>query len=269
MDPVLDSLRASVLVARRSELGPAWRQPSGLDPYGRLYYVESGRGWLRLAGRDHAFRPRHFFVVPAQVRHEFGCPKHMVMRWCHFTATVLGGIDLFSYVACAHELSPERTRHVPGLLRRLAEVCSHAAPGWELASRGLLLELLALFVATARSGADLGARRRLLAMAPALAYVDEHIDEPIRVPALARVVGLQGSYFSRAFTAAIGTGPARYVVDRKIERAQRMLVEDDATLETIAHRLSFVDAFHLSKTFKRIVGVSPREFRARAARAGP
>jgi AraC-like DNA-binding protein len=47
-----------------------------------------------------------------------------------------------------------------------------------------------------------------------------------------------------------------------VERAQRMLLESDATLQAIADRLSFTDAFHLSKTFKRIVGVSPSEFRS-------
>jgi AraC family transcriptional regulator len=65
--------------------------------------------------------------------------------------------------------------------------------------------------------------------------------------------------------AATGLAPHQYVIARRVERAQQLLREEDELgLGEVAFRAGFADQSHLSLHFKRIVGVTPRQFRISA-----
>jgi AraC family transcriptional regulator len=62
--------------------------------------------------------------------------------------------------------------------------------------------------------------------------------------------------------------PYQYVIGRRVERAQELLrEEDDLGLGEVAFRAGFSDQSHFSSHFKRIVGVTPRQFRMSARTA--
>ena len=68
-------------------------------------------------------------------------------------------------------------------------------------------------------------------------------------------------HFARQFTAATGMPPHQYVLARRIARAQPLLHPDrDLSLGEIAARVGFSDHSHFSQHFKRVVGVTPRQF---------
>jgi transcriptional regulator GlxA family with amidase domain len=69
--------------------------------------------------------------------------------------------------------------------------------------------------------------------------------------------------FSRRFAALFGLPPIQYQLGRRIATARQMLRASDVKLEEVACRLGFSDAFHFSKTFKRLTGLSPQQFRQR------
>ena len=100
--------------------------------------------------------------------------------------------------------------------------------------------------------------RRLL---PVLKHIDENLGRGISVPELARVASYEKSHFSTLFAGLFGVPPMRYVNRKRIERVQLILARSNAKLEELAREFGFSDAFHLSKTFKRETGLSPREFR--------
>ena len=78
---------------------------------------------------------------------------------------------------------------------------------------------------------------------------------------LAKIVGISKYYFCRLFKKAIGLPPHQYIVRRRIERAKKLLKYSDLTTVEIALECGFAHQSHLSRHFKRIVGVSPRQFR--------
>ena len=63
------------------------------------------------------------------------------------------------------------------------------------------------------------------------------------------------------FKRATGLPPYQYVITRRVERAQQLLREGDLSLAEIAARAGFSDQSHFSRHFKRLVGVTPRQFR--------
>jgi AraC-like DNA-binding protein len=67
--------------------------------------------------------------------------------------------------------------------------------------------------------------------------------------------------FRKKFEAAVGMPPGRYAMERRIERARRLIRMHRLSNKELAEILGFHDEFHFSKTFTKLTGISPREFR--------
>lgn len=92
-------------------------------------------------------------------------------------------------------------------------------------------------------------------------YVDSHLDSTIRNEDLATIARLNPSHFGRAFRNSFGEPPHEYVIRRRIERAQGLMLSTNAPLSTIALDCGLADQAHLSRLFRRVVGESPRAWR--------
>jgi AraC-like DNA-binding protein len=92
-------------------------------------------------------------------------------------------------------------------------------------------------------------------------YVDAHLGSRLDVNALARIVGLSASQFSRTFHKAVGVPPHRYVVQCRVIRARELLATTRSSLTEIAPTIGFADHSHFSRRFHEFTGVPPREFR--------
>lgn len=93
------------------------------------------------------------------------------------------------------------------------------------------------------------------------AHVEANLERPIRNEDLATIVRLNPSHFGRAFRNSFGEPPHEYVIRRRVERAQGLMLSTDAPLSAIALDCGLADQAHLSRLFRRIVGESPRAWR--------
>ncbi len=92
-------------------------------------------------------------------------------------------------------------------------------------------------------------------------HIEAHLDQPIRNEDLATLVRLKPSHFGRAFRSSFGEPPHEYVIRRRVERAQGLMLSTDATLSEIALDCGLADQSHLTRLFRRVVGESPRVWR--------
>lgn len=84
---------------------------------------------------------------------------------------------------------------------------------------------------------------------------------------LARTAGLSRAAFAQRFKRMAGDTPAHYVARVRVQRAMDMLRATGDSMERIAERVGYADPFVFSKVFKRVQGLSPREFRRSLAQA--
>ncbi|MBO0793059.1 MAG: helix-turn-helix transcriptional regulator [Ktedonobacteraceae bacterium] len=91
-------------------------------------------------------------------------------------------------------------------------------------------------------------------------YIHDHLSEPLTLPALAALVGLSPYYFARRFKQTTGLSPHQYILARRIEQARHLLLNGEP-LAQITRQLGFADQSHLSRSFKRVTGLSPQAFR--------
>ena len=93
-------------------------------------------------------------------------------------------------------------------------------------------------------------------------YVEAHLDEDLSITALADIACLSPHHFSRSFKKATGVGPRRYVIQRRLARAQTLLRRTNQPLARVAQETGFADQSHLTSVFRREMGVTPGRFRA-------
>lgn len=99
----------------------------------------------------------------------------------------------------------------------------------------------------------------------AVAYMEEHADEPLSVEQLAGLCNVSASRFFPLFRAATGMTPVEYLQHRRVGRAIALMISNDAlSIEEISERAGFESAAHFRRIFKRLTGKSPREYRASA-----
>ncbi|WP_446742297.1 helix-turn-helix domain-containing protein [Silvibacterium acidisoli] len=93
------------------------------------------------------------------------------------------------------------------------------------------------------------------------AYAETHLHQQISLADLAATAGLSPFHFLRSFKGSLGSTPAQYVLDRRMERARHLLRVSALTVSEIGIGVGFEDVSHFSRAFRRAVGVTPSAFR--------
>ncbi len=92
-------------------------------------------------------------------------------------------------------------------------------------------------------------------------YIDAHLEWRLSNRELAEQVGLSVSHFCRTFSESMQMSPQKYVMSRRLIRAEELIRTTDIGLSQVAQVAGFADQSHLSRYFHRQMGVTPRMFR--------
>lgn len=95
-----------------------------------------------------------------------------------------------------------------------------------------------------------------------LEYINEHLEQDIKLADLADLLGMSQFHFSHLFKQAIGTSPYQYLLQQRIERAKQLLKQSDRSIMDIAFLCGFNSHSHLSKQFRQFTGMTPTNYRA-------
>jgi AraC family transcriptional regulator len=97
-------------------------------------------------------------------------------------------------------------------------------------------------------------------------YIDANLNTSLSCRTLAQLARLSVSHFARAFKCTFGYSPHVFLMRRRMERAQGLMLKSNAPLAYIALDCGFADQAHLSRLFLRFTGERPASWRrARAS----
>jgi AraC-like DNA-binding protein len=99
------------------------------------------------------------------------------------------------------------------------------------------------------------------ALSAALAYIDDHLDEPLRVPDLAARAGLSPFQFDQRLRALFGLSAGQYLSWRRIGRACDRLRHGEAPLSELALECGYADQAAFTRQFRKSVGLTPGAYR--------
>jgi AraC-like DNA-binding protein len=282
---LLNTLDMRVLAVQRTEAGRWWNFQHVLSPFSRLWLILDGRAVVRHHGKKFILRPGQSHLVPPFTAHDCSCSARLDHYHLHFAARLNTGIDLFSLLDCDYQM--ESPAEALALFRRLetiypdrklpcfdpsreeykrfpvltesTEPPADALAGFE--ARGVLSLLLTPFLKSARHHEGVHARvsRQFLSVEE---YIHANMRRKIVLADLARTAGLHPTYFSDQFKKIVGVRPLDYLMRRRIERAQYLLLTSHASVKEIADAVGISDPAYFSRIFTRLCRVAPSEYRA-------
>jgi AraC-like DNA-binding protein len=264
-DALLDQLHVRIFTSRRLMIDAAWNSADVYSTFWRLYVNNRSGAGVQWAGGLFPLTGGRVHLVPAWVR--FTCVNRREIEHCylHFDLVGLPAAlvrELFARpVTLASDPVVEvlRDQWIDHLrLPRgepMAALC--AAKALAYASIGRLASRLTP-QQRLRCTRHFSGRGEI---APALEYIDSHLDEDLGNDRLAALCGVSTDHFIRLFRRYVGQTPTQYTLDRRVGRAAERLVFSTDSIEKIAEETGFSDRFYFSRVFARRMGQSPAAYR--------
>lgn len=159
----------------------------------------------------------------------------------------------------------QEVRHFTGgmsvwLASRLHDEFRRPDAASPLAIEGLLLELIAVL---SREEQSTSGRRVPNWLRSAKDRLLEECTVDVAIGDLAAEAGVHPTHFARAFRKAYGYTVGEFVRKARVERACSRLAGGATSLTRVAHEMGFCDQSHFTKAFKRVLGMTPSQFRER------
>lgn len=105
-------------------------------------------------------------------------------------------------------------------------------------------------------------------IAKAVEFMHERFHEEITVGQLARISGMSRANFATKFVEATGQSPIQYLIDYRMEKSKALLMRTDLNISEVGARVGFGNQSYFGRTFRKYLGVTPRQFQELRAAGG-
>lgn len=95
-----------------------------------------------------------------------------------------------------------------------------------------------------------------------LAYLHDRVNQRLSLAQMAQQAALSVSHFSYLFRLHMGVAPVDYFIHLKMQYACYLLETTCMTIRDVALSLSYEDPYYFSRLFRKVMGVSPQQYRA-------
>ena len=184
------------------------------------------------------------------------------LQWCHFYAPSLpavyekykerGGRPVFH----SDDLTPFRL-----LLTDLYNLASSSDYIRDMRINEKLGSLLTLLMEQSWHPESVTVSRKRMELAAVREYLDEYFTEKIMLEELAEKFFINKFYLSKIFKETYGTTVNNYLISKRITRAKQLLRFTDMTEDEVGVAVGMGDANYFSRMFRKVEGISPREYR--------
>lgn len=262
MKNALYDMYYTVTCAMRGRVGNEWGRlawDENLSEIGshRLYYLTEGEGRMELLDREIRLLPGYIYLIPAfTVRHSHTV-REMNKYYIHFT-TDSPLPDLYRYFDDRYALPAPAG--CAALFDTILAAYRDPSPAARMKVQGAMQLLTADFFAAFPAGADLSR------FADILLYIGENYARDLSLTALGARMNMNPVYFANCFRRAFHISPKQYILQKRLAEGQRLLLSTDLSVKEIAAAVGFENANYFSELFAAKLHISPRDFRAHAAR---
>ncbi len=250
--------------------------------YYEIYFHLHGGQYMGLDNRLYLLKPNHLFILPPFTMHGLSCTEEMKdyeRAYLNISPEVLktlgcGQIELDRFFQAqaakglnTYQLSEENGQRLMNWIRLLKE--NEAGPA-NAVSRfqdySLMINVMNLICQTMGSmEAVEGTELSNGIIQNVLTFINNSYTQPIRISDLAKRFGISESYLSHEFSRFTRRSVYEYILYRRIILA-RQLIMKDLSLNMVAYQCGFNDYSNFLRSFTKMVGISPSQYRKQLKR---
>lgn len=218
----------------------------------QLIYVESGQFEVEYNGVNHHLK-QGFVLYPPNIPQKYIDYIDTKRIWVHFT-----GYNIEEIMKDAHlDFGIYSVSHSPIIQNLLLQLIAEYNQTKAVSSaNGLLLYILYMLgkqINNSNTSNDY--------LQNAITYITANYTKELHIKELANVCNLSQSHFMYLFKEEIGMTPLAYQQTLRIKDTMSALISTEQSINEIATQVGYQDPLYFSRVFKKLVGVSPREYR--------
>ena len=241
---------------------PTWRPKGRLDY--QLLYIVSGKGHFYFHGEDRVvYAGRMVLIQPRQEqRYEYFGEDKPEVYWVHFTGSDVKNI-LRSYSIPMDDpiFYSGASSTYSYLFKEMIHELQNCKTGYEDLLAMYLRQIFLLVQRTRQEERPTVSTYIQEEMEFARRYFNEHYNEPISIQEYAESRNMSVCYFQRNFKQIVKHTPMQYLLTIRVNNAASLLETTDYSMAEIAAIIGYEDPLYFSRLFRKIKGVSPRDYR--------
>ena len=283
MTQSIDQLHLLILNVGLAIHNADWNWRNVNSPFTRLYYVTEGAARILLPTGIQELKPDHLYLVPSFTTHSYLCDTHFVHYYLHIyedhqsessiledfsfpTEIPAGDLELplikrlcgINPTMQLPQSDPTSYDNNPTLIKNIIKNKQRTFCD-KVESRGIVYQLMARFLKDAQPKTEINDDR----IQKVLSYIRKNIYKTIDIDSLAAISCLSKDHFIRLFKKEINNTPLQYINQKKIEKAQLILITDSMPVKNISYLLAYEDHSYFNRLFKKLTGVTPQQYRDR------
>ncbi len=283
MTQSIDQLHLLILNVGLAIHNADWNWRNVNSPFTRLYYVTEGAARILLPTGIQELKPDHLYLVPSFTTHSYLCDTHFVHYYLHIyedhqsessiledfsfpTEIPAGDLELplikrlcgINPTMQLPQSDPTSYDNNPTLIKNIIKNKQRTFCD-KVESRGIVYQLMARFLKDAQPKAEINDDR----IQKVLSYIRKNIYKTIDIDSLATISCLSKDHFIRLFKKEVNNTPLQYINQKKIEKAQLILITDSIPVKNISYLLAYEDHSYFNRLFKKLTGVTPQQYRDR------
>lgn len=126
----------------------------------------------------------------------------------------------------------------------------------------LAVHLVRYYLRRANGLSDVASSRLPRAVCAAVDFIDSHYAQEISLADMAQAAHVSPFHLSRLFKKAMGMTPHQYLTRTRVESARTLLASGSRSLAEVAGAVGFADQSHLTRHFRRVLGVTPGQIQS-------
>ena len=254
---------AKLLNVASYRYGNDWHSVPHTHNHTELFFIVSGKGQFLIQGQVFPVDANNLVIINPNILHT---EVSLNAQPLEYIVLGIGGIELTTgensngqFCILDHIESVDISSCLRNILRETE--LKHA--GYEAICQAymeiLIIRLMRNAALAARVEPQVISGNRQCAAIKR--YIDLHFKEPLTLEQLSEEAHVNKYYLSHAFKQEYGISPINYLISRRIDESKYLLSETDLSLSQIAQILGFSSLSYFSQVFRKVQGISPKEFR--------
>ena len=277
---ILDELSIHLLNTGKAAVGQEWNFSNITSPFTRIYLIIDGEGYIMPNNKMYKLKPGYLYIIPSYVQCNYNCVEYLSQFYIHLINEFPTGLNIYDFFSIQTEveaisidthLFQRLTEINTGLALEQSDPSSYEQKSWDphglsfqessayLESIGILKQIISRFLSS--SIPDNKNLQSFSTFRKVFQYINANLHQEIRIEKLAEIACYSYDHFTRIFRRSTGMLPMHYINNKRIEKAQILLLTTAKSQVEISELSGFNNLPYYYRVFKKKTGTTPVNYR--------